>query len=73
LVRWYRVIFTIGDFGTATKTYNYKYEDSNWKDKLTEFGGKAITYDAICTNNFVNKDDPNGRWLYYISHKKLKN
>jgi RHS repeat-associated protein len=39
--------YTTGDLGTITKTYNYKYEDSNWKDKLTEFDGKAITYDAI--------------------------
>ena len=39
--------YTTGETGTATKTYNYKYADSNWKDKLTEFDGKAITYDAI--------------------------
>jgi len=29
------------------RTYNYEYTDSNWKDKLTSFGGKNITYDAI--------------------------
>ncbi|MBM7868536.1 RHS repeat-associated protein [Clostridium pascui] len=32
---------------TPTKTYEYKYEDTNWKDKLTSFNGKSITYDAI--------------------------
>ncbi|KGK81000.1 hypothetical protein DP68_18760, partial [Clostridium sp. HMP27] len=33
------------------KTYEYKYEDTNWKDKLTSFYdgkvAKQITYDAI--------------------------
>nr|WP_279381227.1 RHS repeat-associated core domain-containing protein [Clostridium pascui] len=37
--------------GTPTKTYEYKYEDTNWKDKLTSFYDgkvtKPITYDAI--------------------------
>ena len=32
---------------TATKTYTYLYGDSNWKDKLTSYNGKTITYDAI--------------------------
>ncbi|MBM7871480.1 RHS repeat-associated protein [Clostridium pascui] len=32
---------------TLVKTYEYKYEDTNWKDKLTSFDGKPITYDAI--------------------------
>ena len=31
---------------TATKTTNYTYGDSNWKDKLTAYGSMAITYDA---------------------------
>ncbi|VTQ88082.1 DNRLRE domain-containing protein [Hathewaya histolytica] len=33
--------------GKEIKTYNYEYGDSNWKDKLTSFDGKEITYDAI--------------------------
>ncbi|WP_343777591.1 RHS repeat-associated core domain-containing protein, partial [Clostridium sartagoforme] len=33
--------------GTADKTINYSYGDANWKDKLTAYDGKAITYDAI--------------------------
>lgn len=28
-------------------TYSYSYGDSNWKDKLTAYNGKTITYDAI--------------------------
>ena len=28
-------------------TINYTYGDSNWKDKLTNFNGTEITYDAI--------------------------
>ncbi len=33
-------------YGTTDRIYtNYKYEDSNWKDKLTEYNGKPITYD----------------------------
>ena len=29
------------------RTYTYTYGDANWKDKLTAYNGKAITYDAI--------------------------
>ena len=32
---------------TATKTTNYTYGDSNWKDKLTAYGSTQLTYDAI--------------------------
>ena len=32
---------------TATDTTTYTYGDSNWKDKLTAYGGTPITYDAI--------------------------
>ncbi|MGY0374233.1 RHS repeat-associated core domain-containing protein [Clostridium sp. JNZ J1-5] len=39
--------YTTGDLGTATSTISYGYTDSNWKDKLTNFNGKEITYDAI--------------------------
>uniref|UniRef100_UPI0025C34774 DNRLRE domain-containing protein n=1 Tax=Clostridium sp. UBA4548 TaxID=1946361 RepID=UPI0025C34774 len=31
----------------ATSTINYGYTDTNWKDKLTSYNGKAITYDEI--------------------------
>ena len=29
---------------TATKTTNYTYGDSNWKDKLTAYGSTQLTY-----------------------------
>ena len=32
---------------TPTQTVPYAYGDANWKDKLTAFDGKPITYDAI--------------------------
>ena len=32
---------------TATATTAYTYGDSNWKDKLTAFNGREITYDEI--------------------------
>ena len=32
---------------TATKTVNYGYDDTNWKDKLTSYDGQTITYDEI--------------------------
>ncbi|WP_163537248.1 DNRLRE domain-containing protein [Gracilibacillus sp. YIM 98692] len=35
------------NLGTPTDTISYTYGDSNWKDKLTNFNGKDITYDAI--------------------------
>jgi RHS repeat-associated protein len=38
--------YTTGTLGTPTKTINYSYGDSNWKDKLTSYDGKSITYDA---------------------------
>jgi RHS repeat-associated protein len=39
--------YTTGTLGAATKTVNYGYGDSNWKDKLTSYDGKNISYDAI--------------------------
>jgi len=39
--------YTTGTPGTPTKTVSYNYGDTNWKDKLTSYDGKAITYDAI--------------------------
>ena len=31
----------------ATREDVYTYGDANWKDKLTAYDGKPITYDAI--------------------------
>ncbi|MDT8716244.1 DNRLRE domain-containing protein, partial [Clostridium sp. 19966] len=39
--------YTTGSLGTATATHSYTYGNSNWKDELTAYDGKAITYDAI--------------------------
>jgi hypothetical protein len=39
--------YTTGSLGAATSTINYGYGDSNWKDKLTSYNGKTITYDQI--------------------------
>ncbi|WP_238882331.1 DNRLRE domain-containing protein [Clostridium sp. YIM B02551] len=39
--------YTNGSLGIATGTKVYQYGDANWKDKLTSYNGKAITYDAI--------------------------
>jgi RHS repeat-associated protein len=38
---------TSGALGAVTATIPYVYGDANWKDKLTTFNGKAITYDQI--------------------------
>ena len=39
--------YTTGTLGAAVHTDTYAYGDANWKDKLTAFNGKTITYDAI--------------------------
>jgi RHS repeat-associated protein len=39
--------YTTGTLGTPVDTIPYVYGDTNWKDLLTSFDGKAITYDAI--------------------------
>ncbi len=39
--------YTTGTLDTAAQTVGYIYGDTNWKDKVTAIGGKAITYDAI--------------------------
>ncbi len=39
--------YTTGTLGAVTKTTAYTYGDASWKDKLTAYDGKAITYDQI--------------------------
>lgn len=39
--------YTTDTLGEVTSTKSYTYGDVNWKDKLTAYDGKAITYDAI--------------------------
>lgn len=44
--------------GAPTRTIDYRYEDANWKDKLTQYDGASISYDAIGN---VTQD---GTWTY---------
>ena len=39
-------VYTTGALGSPTNTITYAYGDANWKDKLTTYDGKAITYDG---------------------------
>ncbi len=50
--------YTTGTVGTAVQTIAYTYGDSNWKDKLTAYNGKAIAYDAI------GNPTSDGTWTY---------
>ena len=56
--------------GTQISKINYQYSDSNWKDKLTSYNGKGITYDAIGNLSTYNNDVYRweaGRSLKYIN------
>ena len=46
--------------GTPSKTTVYSYENTNWKDQLTSFDGKQITYDNI--GNVLTYDGNNFTW-----------
>lgn len=39
--------YTTGTLGSPTNTVSYSYNNSNWKDLLTSYGGQNITYDQI--------------------------
>lgn len=54
-------VFTTGTVGSAVKTDSFIYGDANWKDKLTAFNGKTITYDAI--GNPTNDGTWNYTWI----------
>lgn len=45
---------------TPNKTIEYTYENTNWKDQLTKYDGKQITYDAI--GNPLTYDGNNYTW-----------
>ncbi|MHB1453859.1 MAG: RHS repeat domain-containing protein [Saccharofermentanales bacterium] len=38
--------YTTGTLGTPNLTIPYLYGDANWKDKLTSYNGKALTYNT---------------------------
>ena len=42
-----RYAYTTGTIGDVLQTITYIYGDSNWKDKMTQYGSNAITYDSI--------------------------
>ncbi|MBW8308473.1 MAG: RHS repeat-associated core domain-containing protein, partial [Candidatus Paracaedibacteraceae bacterium] len=63
--------YTNGTLGTVLSTIAYTYGDTNWKDKLTAYNGKSITYDAI--GNPLSYDGwtytwENGRQLKSLSN-----
>jgi RHS repeat-associated protein len=63
--------YTNGTLGTVLSTIAYTYVDTNWKDKLTAYNGKAISYDAI--GNPLSYDGwtytwENGRQLKSLSN-----
>ena len=63
--------YTNGTLGTVLTTIGYTYGDTNWKDKLTAYNGKAISYDAI--GNPLSYDGwtytwENGRQLKSLSN-----
>lgn len=63
--------YTTGELGTATKTTNYSYTNTNWKDQLTSYNGQSITYDAIgnpLTYNGNTYTWQNGRELAGITN-----
>lgn len=56
---------------TPTKTITYTYGNTNWKDQLTSYNGKQITYDEIgnpLTYNGNTYTWQNGRQLAKISN-----
>ena len=52
---------TAAELGTVKKTNTYTYADSNWKDKLTAYNGKTITYDKI-GNPLTYRDSLSFKW-----------
>lgn len=59
--------FTTGTVSGTPTTVQYQYADTNWKDKLTGYDGKTLTYDAI--GNVLN----DGVWDYeWAAGRQLK-
>ena len=54
--------YTTGELGDPTKTVTYGYGDEEWKDLLTAYDGKEITYDQI--GNPLS----DGTWGYTWQH-----
>ncbi len=59
--------YTTGTVGTEVSSISYTYGDSNWKDKLTAYGGTTISYDTI------GNPTSDGTWTYTWEHgRQLK-
>ena len=54
--------YTTGALGTVRSTISYSYNNSEWRDLLTAYNGKSISYDAI--GNPLN----DGMWTYAWQH-----
>ena len=61
--------YTEGELGEVVENIPYEYTDSNWKDKLTAYNGKTITYDAI--GNPLNDGERQYEWEAGRRLKKL--
>ena len=65
---------TTSELGEAVNSISYAYENEDWKDQLTKFNGKEITYDNI--GNPVEYDGKtfiweNGRQLASIANDQM--
>ena len=59
--------YTTGTLGNATDTISYGYTDSTWKELLTSYDGKTVSYDGV--GNITS----DGTWNYTWEHgRQLK-
>ena len=54
--------YTTGTLNDLQETINYTYGDPSWPDKLTQYGSRNFTYDAI--GNLTN----DGEWSFTWEH-----
>ena len=56
-----RYAYTTGTLGEVLETKTYTYGDSSWADLLTQYNGKAITYDGI--GNMTSYNGASYTWM----------
>ena len=56
-----RYAYTTGTLGEVLETKTYTYGDSSWADLLTQYNGKAITYDGI--GNMTSYNGSTYTWM----------
>ena len=56
-----RYAYTTGTLGEVLETKTYTYGDSSWADLLTQYNGKAITYDGI--GNMLTYNGSTYTWM----------